>query len=84
MYYGDSSADQVLKDSETVFDFVSEVLNIPEQNIILLGRSIGTGPATYLARERSPGAVILIAPFTSIKDVARNMVGEFISHVNNY
>ena len=36
---------------------------------------------TYLGRERNPGAIILISPFTSIKDVAKNMVGEIMSHV---
>jgi hypothetical protein len=71
----------VLKDAEIVYDFINQVLNISENNIILLGRSIGTGPVTYLGRERNPGAIILISPFTSIKDVAKNMVGEFMSHV---
>jgi hypothetical protein len=47
----------------------------------LLGRSIGSGPVTHLGRVRMPGALILVSPFTSIRDVVKNMVGDFISNV---
>lgn len=42
-------------------------LRIPERNIILFGRSIGTGPVCFLASERNPGGVILMSPFTTVK-----------------
>ena len=41
---------------------------IPMDRTILKGHSIGTGTATQLAQEFSPAALILLAPFTSIKD----------------
>ena len=54
---------------------------LPE-NLILLGRSIGSGPTVFAAKEiqsmaaargRNIGAVVLISPFTSIRNVAYDM-----------
>jgi hypothetical protein len=50
-------------------------MKIPESSIILFGRSIGSGPATLLASKRKPCALLLMSPFTSIKDVAKNILG---------
>ena len=48
---------------------------------------MGTGPTSLLARLFKPRAAILMSPYTTIKDVAKNMVG-FLSfmvseHFNN-
>jgi len=43
---------------------------IEESSIVLYGVSLGTGVATRMAEERSVGAVVLEAPYTSITDVA--------------
>ena len=43
--------------------------------ILVMGRSIGSGPATYIAQKFKPAALILISPFTSIKEVAKSMYG---------
>lgn len=40
-----------------------------------MGRSLGSGPATYLAAKFEPGGLILISPYTSIKSVAKGKVG---------
>ena len=40
-----------------------------------MGRSLGSGPSTHLAAKHEPGALILLAPYTSIKNVANNKVG---------
>jgi len=40
-----------------------------------MGRSIGTGVAVQVAAMRSPSSLILISPFTSIKDVAKHLFG---------
>ena len=36
---------------------------------------MGSGPATYLAATYHPGALILMSPYTSIKNVVKNKVG---------
>lgn len=52
IYPGDTTADRILEDSIIVYDFLTKEMKIPEKNIILFGRSIGTGPATWLAAQR--------------------------------
>jgi len=44
---------------------------IAGEDIVLLGESLGTGVAVYLASERTVGAVILEAPFTSAADAGK-------------
>lgn len=39
------------------------------ERIAVIGNSIGSGPATQLARETQVGALVLISPFTSLPDV---------------
>lgn len=48
---------------------------IEESNIIVMGRSLGSGPSSHLAAKYSPAALILISPLTSIKSVASQSVG---------
>ena len=59
---------------------VNEV-QIPSENIILFGRSIGSGPATYLAGNRNPGLLILMSPYTSIKDVVKHVAGKWATYL---
>jgi hypothetical protein len=49
------------------------------QDIIVFGRSIGSSPSCFLAKNRSPAALILMSPFKSIKEVARDIVGRMLS-----
>jgi fermentation-respiration switch protein FrsA (DUF1100 family) len=42
---------------------------IPTSRTIVVGNSIGSGTATQMAREFSPAALILSAPFTGLADV---------------
>ena len=42
-----ANAEIILSDSDSIFKFINEVQNINENNIILMGRCIGSGPATY-------------------------------------
>ena len=44
-----------------------------------MGRSIGTGPATFLTAKRSPLALILISGFTSLSDVISQKFGSILS-----
>ena len=40
---------RIQEDSEIVFDYLTEVMGIKESQIVLFGRSLGSGPSTYLA-----------------------------------
>jgi hypothetical protein len=46
-----------------------------KSNINVMGRSIGTGPATYLANQKKTPSLILISPFDQISSVAESHVG---------
>ena len=76
IYKGSPSAERVIQDSIKVYDFMLD-LGFKKQNILILGRSIGTGAATELALKREIGVLALISPFTSLKDVVKEMVGSF-------
>ena len=75
IYFGEKSHKTIERDSLIVFDYFVHILGVNPTDIIICGRSIGSGPATYLSANRSPGATILISPFTSIKQTAKSLVG---------
>ena len=51
-----------------------EEAKLKPKDVIVLGRSLGSGPATYLASEHQLGALILMSPYTSIRCVAATKV----------
>ena len=48
---------------------------IKPNNITVMGRSIGTGPACLIASQFKPAALILISGFSSLADVTEHIVG---------
>ena len=75
MYYQEKSAETIEEDALCVFDFFVKELKVNEKDIIICGRSIGSGPSVYLAANRDPGALLLISPFKSIRETASSMLG---------
>jgi len=75
VYYQEKSSTTIELDSVTLFDYFVNSIGINPKDIAVCGRSIGSGPACYLAEKRNPGAVILISPFTSIKNTVKSLVG---------
>jgi uncharacterized protein len=69
----------VNKDAEASMDYLLRGRMIPVGNVFVLGRSIGSGPATYLALHNPGlGGLILESPFSSIDDAA---VGFWYFHI---
>lgn len=75
IYPGSTSTEVLKRDSLCVYQYVTQKLGFRRQNIIVMGRSIGTGVALELMRTVNPGALVLISPFASIKSLAREFVG---------
>ena len=77
--YRDATASDlgIEEDAIAVYDYLTKEFGIEEQNIIVFGRSIGSGPASYLAAKRNPGLLVLMSPFTSIIDVAGSLIGKW-------
>ena len=74
IYYEEKSAETIENDSLILYDFLTNECKINNKDIVVCGRSIGTGPATYLASKRKPGALILISPVKSIRDTVKNLL----------
>lgn len=55
-----------------IYDYAISRNDIRHDKISVMGRSIGTGTATYLASKRAVDKVILISPFESIRAVAQS------------
>ena len=67
------SEDALYADAEAVLDVLAR-RGVPASRVILSGRSLGTGVAAEMARRGRGGALVLIAPFTSIPDLVRESV----------
>ncbi len=63
---GELNEENILADSLAVFDWTAQF----SSPIILWGRSLGTGPANYVASIRDASALVLETPFTAAVDVA--------------
>merc|ERR1719450_2077017 len=63
----------------TAFRFVLDELKVAYEQVILFGRSIGSGPAIYLASRFPVGGLILVAAFASVREVIRGFVGGLIA-----
>lgn len=59
----------VLRNSLAVYDEIEA--RCPALPLFLMGESLGTGPATYVASLRRPKALLLSTPYTSMASVAK-------------
>ena len=70
--YGGSSGqpteEGIYSDALSLFDKVQE----KQAKISVMGRSLGSGAATYLASKRPVEKMVLVSPYDSIKNVAQN------------
>ncbi len=60
----------LLIDAKTAYDHL-RIKGLPPERIILVGESLGTGPAVLTAAANPVGAVILEAPYSAAVDIAR-------------
>jgi len=74
---GQADEETVTENAFTAFRFIREVLCWPLDGILILGRSIGTGPALAIASKNEVYGVILISPFLSVKEVVKGLLGPF-------
>jgi abhydrolase domain-containing protein 17 len=78
---GPPSEEHCYADIEAAYDYLRKELHVPAQNIVLYGRSLGSGPSTHLAAQTAliakegaeygsedgpVGGLILHAPFLSV------------------
>ena len=75
--YGNStgipSEKALVQDALFILDEMIRLANIKTDQVILMGRSLGTGVAIQVAHQRTVRAVILVSPYDSIRDMAHSM-----------
>lgn len=81
MSEGTPSESGVYADARAGLAHLIEERGIPEQRIVLFGRSLGGAIAVELARDRGLAGVILESTFTSIADVIRGMIGAPLAYL---
>jgi hypothetical protein len=54
-----------------IYDYIVKKYHLDTQNIFIMGRSLGSTVATYVASQRNTAGLILITPFDSIENIAR-------------
>lgn len=80
LYKGNPSEESILEDAEAVYEYLTQEMNLDPKNMIVFGRSIGSGPATWLASKREVGILVLMSAFTSIRGVVRDIAGKLIQY----
>jgi uncharacterized protein len=67
---GRPSQEGLLSDALANYDHMVDVLKINPDKIYLMGRSIGSSIAAYVASKRKIGGLILVTPYDSIANLA--------------
>jgi abhydrolase domain-containing protein 17 len=80
IYEGQCSEERVYDDALNVFTFLQST-GIDPSDIIVFGRSIGSGPACYLAAHTRPAAMLLMSAYTSIRDAVKYIVGTYAQYL---
>lgn len=74
------SAEIISENAKLVLTYLIQHLGYEECDIILVGRSMGSGPACEMAAHfKSVSALVLISPYTSLKAATRTLLGSLAS-----
>lgn len=68
---GSPSERALFADALAVHDAVAGRLDVDPARIVVIGRSLGSGVAVYLAAERPLAGVVLVTPYDSLRAVAQ-------------
>jgi hypothetical protein len=66
---GTPTQQNLTNDALFIYDTLSKRKDVDSENIVVMGRSLGSGVAVYLAKERPVKGVVLISAFDSLKGV---------------
>jgi fermentation-respiration switch protein FrsA (DUF1100 family) len=68
---GSPSADGIKEDAIAVYEYLVKQ-GVEWHTIVPYGRSLGSGPAAYLANQRDVGGLILVQPITSTLEMGKH------------
>lgn len=61
--------------ADKAYAYLADVRKVPAASIVIVGYSVGTGPASWLASKRPAGALVLMAPYASMQAMGRALYG---------
>lgn len=70
----------IKQDVGVVMDYLEKQGYLPK-DLFVVGRSIGTGPALYLANHYQVAGLLLISPFSNFKNLVNDLYGSFASYL---
>ncbi|WP_157991599.1 alpha/beta hydrolase [Caldimonas tepidiphila] len=70
---GEPSEAALFADALHIHDRLVQRLELDPSRIVVVGRSLGSGVATYLASQREVAGVVLVTPYDSITEVAASV-----------
>jgi pimeloyl-ACP methyl ester carboxylesterase len=68
---GRPSERALFQDAAALYDQVTKRADIDPHRVVAMGRSLGTGVATYLASQRPLAAIVLVSPYDSLISIAQ-------------
>ena len=74
---GKPSDDSMFIASNYVFDYAKNMSEVDNNNIVIMGYSIGTGVASYCASKNNANGLILIAPYDKALSLYNDAVDSF-------
>jgi fermentation-respiration switch protein FrsA (DUF1100 family) len=66
---GAPSEDGTYRDAEAAWDYLRQARSVRQQDLVIVGESLGGGVATALAAKVPPRALVLLSTFTSVNDL---------------
>jgi abhydrolase domain-containing protein 17 len=63
------------EDADSIYDYLTTICGVKDQDMILFGRSMGSGPTSYLASRKYCHSLLLMSPYMSIKDATKSLFG---------
>ena len=79
LHHLEASEAAVCEVSLTAFRFLVDIIGARYSQIILFGRSLGSGPAIYLASRFPVGGLILVSAFLSIRAAVQSIGGSLLA-----
>jgi hypothetical protein len=81
-----TSSVNICSDAENLIHFLYKTLELKPEEVLIMGRSIGSGPALHIASKFVFSMVVIIAGFLSIQAVVKDrlsILGKFVGHYFN-
>ena len=72
------SESSIIEDSNDVYHFLTTQAHLKADQIIVFGRSMGSGCACSLASKKPIAGLILFSAYKSVKEAAKSVVGGFL------